>query len=231
MDYCTLQDVYNLGLDAQAFRSRSLASEGVVPATGTIAVSGNGLAVNAQLSLVVMSSSTLGAPAAAPPTGSAVGTPYYALPVSGSSSLFQIAAAPSGSPITFSDAGAGMWGILIDPTLWLSAAITAASAILDQYATGHAAPINAAIFPLVCAHLAARICAASHSAMNPAFAAALERPTMIGSLLSKLLDIWLHGAPIKGAVDATPTVADAGAILVPLGRGDFDLMRGGLDVA
>jgi hypothetical protein len=208
VDYCALQDVFNLGLDAQAFRSRALLSEGVVPSTGTITLSGNGLSLNAQVSLVVMSSSTLGAAPAAVPTGLAVGTPYYALPVSGSSMLLQLAATQSGSPITFSDGGAGAWGILIDPTIWLAAAITAASLVIDQYSTAHAAPINAAVLTLVAARLAAHFCVAAHSMMSPAFSGILERPSMVDKLIRKLLDFWVEGAPIKGATDATPSIAD-----------------------
>lgn len=219
--YCARQDVYAIGLAAEAFRRPPREVEGVVPSTGILTIRSHGLALDTPLTLVVESSSTLGAHAAAPPTGSAVGTLYYALPVAGSSDLFQIAVAPNGSPLTFSDVGTGIFGMVVDHGPYLDAAIVAASAILDQCARAHDPPIAAPVFPLVCAFLAVRIYVAAHTVMNPAFTKVLEGPSWLRGLLDKLFALWIAGADVVGAVDATPLLADDGAVSIELEGRDF----------
>ncbi len=227
MVYCARTDVYAIGLAPEAFRRPPREVEAVTPATGTLTIRSHGLAPNAPVSLAVLSSSTLGAPVAAVPTGTAVATPYYALPVAGSSDLFQIAIAPNGAPLTFSDAGAGVFGVLVDHGAYLDAAIVAASAVFDQYARAHASPIVADVARVLCAYLAARIYGMAHAAGNPAFMVAAEAPSWLRGILDKLFQIYMEGAPILGATDATPTTAEAGAILVALAPGNFDLIDDG----
>src|SRR6185312_1161860 len=117
----------------------------------------------------------------------------------------------------FGDSGSGVLSIVVDHGPYLDAAIEAASAVIDQYARAHAAPITSAALPFVCAFLAARIYVATHRALLPeAKAGEAEAPSWIRGLLDKLFAVWLAGAPILGATDATPTVPEMGAVLVEL---------------
>lgn len=225
--YCTRNDVHRIGLDAQMFRRAPREVEGVVPSTGTITIRSHGFAAGDPLSLAVLSSSTLGAAAASVPIGTSVGTPYWALPVGGSSDLFQISTTPNGTPVTFSDSGSGVWGVLIDHGPYLDAAIVSASVVFDQYARAHASPIAADVVPTLCAYLAARVYIGAHAPSDPKFAEKAEAPSWLRGILNELFTVYLHDqAPILGAVDATPSIAEAGA--APARRhGDFDLFRCG----
>ncbi len=212
--------VYALGLPPEAFARPPRLIEGVTPSNGTLALRSHGLAADAPVTLAVLSSSTLGAPAAALPTGLSTGVTYYAQ-LAGSSDLFTLATAAGGASIaTFGDAGAGVFGIIVDHGPYLDAAIVAAEAVVNEHARAHRAPIQAAILPLVIAYLAARIYIAAHAAVNPEYAKAAEAPSWLRSLLDTLFKLWLSGAEMAGAVDADPQVAQMGPKAVRLrGRG------------
>lgn len=215
MAYCERTDVYALGLPAEAFARPARLLEGVTPSSGVLALRSHGLKANAPVTLAVLSSSTLGADPAALPTGLSVGVVYYAQPLG--SDLFAVATAPGGSAIaSFGDAGEGVFGVIVDHGLYLDAAITAAGAIINEYARAHEAPIQAEILPLVCAYLAARIYIAAHAAMNPAYAAAAEAPTWLRSLIDTLFKLWLTGAPMQKATDNTPAKVEMGAVTFKL---------------
>ena len=222
MAYTDRADVYALGLPPEAFARPPRLVEGVTPGSGVIALRSHGLALDAPVTLAVLSSSTLGAPAAALPSGLSTGVLYFVQPLG--SDLFGlalVAAALGGMAIaSFADAGAGVFGIIVDHGVYLDAAIDAATALINEYARAHKAPIQAAILPLVCAYLAARIYIAAHAAVNPEYAKAAEAPSWLRSLLDTLFKLWLTGAEMAGATDADPLVAEMGGKVVRLrGRG------------
>jgi hypothetical protein len=229
MGYCARKDVYALGLTPEMFRRPARDVEGVTPSFGGLVLRSHGFTADTPIVLAVLSSSTLGAPAAAVPGGLTAGVVYYAQPES--SDVFSLSM-PGGSPIaSFADSGSGIFGVIVDHGPYLDAAIDAATLVIDQYNRGHAAPIQAAVLTMVCAFLAARIYVSAHAALNPAFTEALDKPTFVSKLVDKLFEIWLTGAPIPGAVDATPDIAEEGPVLARL-PGDFDLpQRCGMDVA
>jgi len=217
-NYCARADVYAIGLSPEMFRRPPREIEAVDIASGTFTVRSHGLAQNAPIILAVLSSSTLGAPPATVPTGTALGTLYYAQPVS--SDLFQLATSPSGSALPILDGGSGVFGIIVDHGVYLDAAIAAASAVIDEHARAHLPPISAPALPVVCAFLAARIYTATHVPGNPQFLAASEGPTWIRSVIDGLLKLWATGVEIVGAVDADPRVPEMGPVAVKLkGRG------------
>ena len=232
MAYATRQDVYALGLPAEVFARPPRRVEGVIPSSGLLQIRSHGLALGAALTLSVLSASTLGAPVAAPPGGLALGQVYGASPI-GSDAFQLLDAAPAGNLIaSFTDAGGGVLGVLVDSGPDLDAALDAATTIINEYARAHAAPIAAPSLKFVCAYVAARIYVSAHAPLNPAYAEALEGPSWLRGLINQLFNIWLRGAPIQGAVDATPTLADNGAQLVRIRCGDFDLPGpGGSDIA
>lgn len=222
MANATRQNVYALGLSPEAFARPPRELEGVVPSSGLLLLRSHGFDVDAPTVLVTLSSSVLGAPAAALPTGLTEGLTYFARPT-GSSDTFALAATPGGSPIaSFADAGEGRFGALIDHGVYLDAAIASASALVESYAIAHKGPINAAILPLVEAIIATRIYVTAHAFGNPVFAKsmAFEPPDFIRKLIDELMRLWISGAPIVGATDVTPDFAEDSAVLVDLdGRG------------
>ncbi len=220
MLYCARSDVYAIGLPAEAFARPPRAVEGVTPSTGTFALRSHGFSLDAPISLAVISSSTLGAPAAVLPVGLSIAVPYFARP--NGSDLFALAAAVSpAAPIaSFGDAGSGLFAVIVDHGVYLDAAILMASRIVDDFARAHHGNINAAILPLVCAFLAGRIYVATHRALMPEHKSGeADAPSWVLRLVDQLFNLWLSGVDIKGATDDTPQ-AETGPIAVRLkGRG------------
>jgi hypothetical protein len=115
--YATEFDVWALGLSAQAFATPSLSIVAVDASTGTLTIPGHACALDALLHFDVLSSSVLGATAAALPGGLALATSYYARPVDGSWDLLRLSLSAGGATISsFTDAGVGVFGITVDPT-------------------------------------------------------------------------------------------------------------------
>jgi len=233
--YCARSDVYATGLPPEAFARPPRPVEGVTPSSGILALRAHGLATDAPITLSVTSTSIPGGTTAALPAGLAVATQYYARPVGSDLLAVATAVSPAAPVASFGDAGVGLFSIIVDHGLYLDAAIVAASLVIDQFARDHATPINGAIVPLLCSFLAARIYVATHRALIPEQKAGeAEAPSWIRSLLDKLFNLYLTGAPILGTTDATPDVQEAGAALIRLRRGDFDLISCdgmGLDIA
>ena len=226
MGLCTRENVYATGLPPEMFSRPPRMIEGVTPETGVFTLRSHGLKLDAPVILAVLSTSTLGATAASLPGGASAGFAYYAHPLG--SDTFSLALSAGGVPIaSFTDAGSGVFGVIVDHGAYLDAAIDAATAIVYQFTSAHAQPIAADVLTFVAAFVAARIYLVSHTSGNSEFAKAGEAPSWIRSLVDKLFDIWTKGAPILGAVDATPSVTDNGAALVPIDlRGGFDLEDG-----
>lgn len=226
MGLCTRENVYATGLPPEMFSRAPRLIEGVTPAAGALSLRAHALKLDAPVTLAVQSSSTLGAAVAALPGGLSAAQVYFAHPLG--SDTFALALVAGGEPISsFTDAGSGVFGVVIDHGVYLDAAIDAATAIIYQFTRAHAQPIAADVLPFVCAFVAARIYLVSHTSGNSEFAKAGEAPSWIRSLVDKLFDIWTKGAPILGAVDATPGKAEMGAVLVDLeGRGFLDADEG-----
>lgn len=222
MAYCTRTNVYALGLSPEAFARPARPIEDVNTGSGILFLRSHGLAADAPVTLSLLSVSTLGAPAAALPGGLAE-QGYYAQPIN--SDALRLSTAPGGAPISsFSTAGAGVFGLIVDHGVYLDAAIDAAGTVIDAYAVAHKAPLQAAVLTIVSAFLAARIYVAAHAFGNPVFAKMHEPPEWLKALIDRLFALWLSGAPLPaGSSDATPSIVENGAALVPLlGRGYHD---------
>lgn len=217
--YTTRAKVYALGLPPEAFARPPRLIEAVVAGSGTFLLRAHGLAPNAPLQLGVFSESTLGAAPAALPGGAglAEGVTYYAQP-GASSDAFQVAASANGAVLSpFTDEGAGVFGILVDPGPDLDAAIGSASTLIDAHLVAHKAPVVADIVSDVCARLAARIYVGAHGLGNPVYAAAYAEIADMRIMDERLMAGWYSGRPLPaGSTDATPATAEMGAVAVNL---------------
>lgn len=224
MAYCTRASVYALGFGPEAFARPPRLIDGVVAASGTLLLRAHGQATDTALSLAVLSSSILGAPASALPPELAQGVTYYAQPGSSSDSM-QLSATPGGAVISpFTDAGTGVFGLLIDHGAHLDRAIADATALVDAHLVAHRGPVAADVVEGVAARLAARIYVGAHGLGNAAYARAYEEVSSMRIMDERLMAGWLAGKPLPaGSTDATPTLAENGALLISLeGRGFLD---------
>lgn len=198
--YATRDDVYLIGLSAQAFVTRPRPLESYVlndfnPATGIIRLVGNGFSSDDLVYLTVT-------PGGALPGGSAALTYYSPLPLGGD--LFKLAATPGGTALTFTTAGSG-WALAIDPLRRLDVHLEQAAAEIDEDLTAHEPPILrdpiTGKFPQVLvgmnARTAARSAVTSLQIENAAYRKAVDR-----LLAQEAHDLatradWKAGKPIQ----------------------------------
>lgn len=214
MAYATRDSVYLLGLSAQAFvtRPRPLESYGLTdfnPATGRIRLVGNGFSDDDLVYLTVTSGGTL-------PGGASALTYYSPLPLGGD--LFQLAATPGGSVLTFSSAGNG-WAIALDPLRRLDAHLEQTAAEIDEHLTAHEPPIQpdpvTGLYPKVLvglnARMAARAAVISLQIENSAYRVARDRLEKQEAADLALLADWKAGKPIQPRPTDQNTVPDNSA--------------------
>jgi hypothetical protein len=217
--YATLQDVYRLGLSAQAFvvRPRKLdpnAGDALDPATGTFRLIGHGLGADDIVQLVLVG----GPGVAAVPTGATANTPYSPIPLD--FYRFQLASVPNGSALTFADVGTGAWAIQVDPEARLMANIIQFSAELNQDLIAHGTPLvpdpTSGTFPQIIVGVVAREVArrvvTSLQVENAAFKVATDRLFALQKDDNEQRERWRNGQPIlPKPLDQTPTKADDAA--------------------
>lgn len=194
--YATLDDVFLLGLGAQAFVSRARpvdAPAAVNLATGVIRLEAHGLGADDMITARVTSGGTL-------PTG-IVTTAVYGVEVI-SFDLLRITA--GGVPITsYVSAGSG-WAVAIDPRRRLQRHILDAAAQIDDMLTGHEPPILTdpvtGLYPEVviglCARLAAWTAVTSLQFENAVSREAVDRLEAQIANDRERLKTYLAGRPI-----------------------------------
>lgn len=214
-----LQDVYDLGLTAQAFTvfPRALDTrkgDALDAATGTFRMSGHGLSADDVAEFVLAATGNV-------PTGAAVNTPYYPLPID--FWRFRLAASPGGQALTFADVGTvspergSAWGIVADPERRLARIADAISRDIDQDLVAHATPIL--VDPItgkypdklvgIVARCTARRAIAGLTFENAAYKAAAERLLAEEKRDDEQRARWRGGQPLLPTpVDQTPTRAD-----------------------
>lgn len=204
--YATRDDVYLLGLAAQAFvvRPRPVLPADVDLATGTIRLKAHGLTSADVLSLEVTGGGSL-------PTGLSA---FVALsPVVVTSDLFRIAGFNS-----YASAGNG-WGVVVDPGRRLDAHLVETAAEIDEHLTAHEPPILVdpltGKFPQILvglnARMAARAAVTSLQIENAQYKVAVDRLVAREEFDKLILADWKEGKPVHPVpVDADP-VADNGA--------------------
>jgi len=102
-------------------------------AANTLTLEGHGLADGDPVQFVADTGGVLPAPLAA-------GTQYYALPVTGSSSLFQVAASAGGAAVNLSTAGTGNFSVTRSVVPMIERYLEIASRTVDRKSRGHAVP-------------------------------------------------------------------------------------------
>lgn len=208
MPYCTRDDVYLLGLSAQAFAlaprpvgspPSSLAAD-FNPSSGIVRLVGNGFSPADLVYLLAVTGGSL-------PGGAEALTYYAPLPLGGD--LFQLLATtgtpptPTGQPLTFSSPGAG-WSIVLDSARRLDAHIVEEAAAIDECLTANAPPIKpdpVLGYPQVLvgmnARMAARAAVTSLQIENPAYRKAVDRLFAREKQDMVTLAEWKMGKPIN----------------------------------
>lgn len=219
--YATPQDVYDLGLTAQAFvvRPRPLdprAGDSLDIETGTFRMIGHGLTADDVVELVLVAGGAV-------PAGGAINTTYHPLIVD--FFRFRLSLTPNGAAVTFADTGThgpsgSAWAIQVDPERRLARSCDVVSRDIDQDLVAHATPIEpdpvTGRYPDklvgIVARTAARRGVAGLTFDNPAFKAATERLQAEETRDEEQRGRWRAGAPLlPRPLDQTPTLADASA--------------------
>lgn len=213
MPYATRDDVYLLGLGAQAFvvRPRPLNTTlDVDTATGVIRLVAHGLTDEDILTTPVTSGGSLA-------TGLTAFTPYNPAVVSGD--LFRIVNPATGSPFTsFVSAGSG-WAIAVDQLRRLDRHLTAAAADIDDQMTAYAPPFEVdpvtGLYSQRLINLNARL-AAWNASITLQFDNA-EARIAVDRLEKQIerdwvqLETYLKGRPLNPAAPDQTTTAENGA--------------------
>lgn len=191
MGYCTLDDVFNLALSAQAFITRPRPFDAVDISTATIRLKAHGLSLSDVITFEASSSGSL-------PTGISGFQPYYPIPVSGD--LVRVALTPSGTPIASWVASGSGWGIVVDFTRRLQAHIDATAAEIDENLTADEPPLTAP-FPTqiiaLNARMAARAAVLSLQIDNAQYRVAVDRLMAKETADMAQLAIWRSGKPLN----------------------------------
>jgi hypothetical protein len=197
--YCTLDEVYLLGLSAQAFVTRARPYDAVNAATATIRLKAHGLSALDVVTFEVTGGGAL-------PTGVSAFVAYT--PIVVSSDLFQITGFAS-----WASAGSG-WGIAVDPARRLAAHILEVSAEIDEHLTADEPPLTAP-YPRVVVGLAARMVARaavlSLQVENAAYRVAVDRLFERQTRDQEMLDAWKAGKPINPRPTDQTDAPDNGA--------------------
>jgi hypothetical protein len=194
--YCTTDEIFTLGLSAQAFVSRPRVPDAVSAASATIRIKAHGLTVDDVITFEAVSGGQL-------PTGISGFTPYYPIPLS--ADLLHVATTPSGTPIaSWASAGAG-WGVCVDPLRRLAAHAVEVSAEIDEHLTAHDPPILVdpvtGKYPQVLvglsARMAARAAVTSLQIENAQYRVAVDRLMAREAQDLEILAAWKAGKPIQ----------------------------------
>lgn len=208
--YCILDDVYLLGLSAQAFVSRPRPFDSVDASTATVRLKAHGFAVDDILTFEVTDGGTL-------PTAISGFVPYYAVP--STSDLFRLATLAGGSPIaSWVTAGDG-WGISLDPARRILSHIVETASEIDENLTAHLPPILVDPithkFPQVLiglnARMAARAAVLSLQIENPGYRVAVDRLFAREADDRIMLAAWKAGKPIQPRPTDENSIADNSA--------------------
>lgn len=211
MAYSTLDDVFLLGLSAQAFVVLARPFDAVDAASATIRLKAHGLSALDVITFEVTEGGAL-------PTGISAFTAYYPIPVS--ADLFRVALTPNGTPIaSWADGGEG-WTLQVDTTRRILAHNEECAAEIDEHLTAHQPPIQpdplTGKYPQVLVGLNARMTARaaiiSLAIENDAYRVPRDRLMDREETDLKMLAAWEAGKPIQPRpTDETPAVAENSA--------------------
>lgn len=208
--YCTRDDVFLLGLSAQAFvvRARPVnASTDISTSTGVVRLKAHGLTDDDAITLEVTSGGSL-------PTGLSAFVAYGVDVVS--FDLFRITS--GGVAITsYASAGSG-WAVAVDPLRRLDRHILAAAATINDRMTAYAPPFEldpiTGLYPQVIVDTNARLAAIAAATTlqfdNAAFRVAVDRLESMVARDWTNLETYLLGRPVNPAPTDQNDVPDNG---------------------
>ena len=145
--YATDADVYRQGIPSGALLKPARVAASADATGNTITLGAHGLELDDPITFVVDEGGVLPAPLT-------VATVYYAIPVSGSDSLFQVAATSGGAAVNLTTAGTAVFRVAVPLAPALEALRETYSRWVDGLAIGHAVPFEAP-YPAWATHLVA----------------------------------------------------------------------------
>lgn len=205
MTYATRENVFDLGLRAEAFLARPRAIEAVDPATGVLTLRSNGLFAGYVLTLFVEGSATPGRPSASLPGGLSASVVYEAAPVNGSSDLFKVKPVGGALISSFTNAGTGVFSMVVDIGRTIDRIALNESGNIDEELTNNSPPITADpvthLYPEiligVCARRTAVRAALIFGLSSPVYQASLDK-LIAGQAFDDLaLKRWYEGRYIN----------------------------------
>lgn len=201
MAYAVIQDVYDLGLSAQAF---VVAPRGIDKskgdsldfAAGIFRMIGHGFAATDAVEIVLVATGTV-------PGGATANIAYQVQPID----FFRFRLALAGAQQTFADAGSG-WAIQIDPERRLQRHLDDGASRIDECLTAYGAPLKidpvTLKYPTQIIGLNARLAARTAVptllfAETAAFKSAIDRLDAKEKTDEVQLATWLAGKPMNPA--------------------------------
>ena len=134
--YATTQQFYEHGIPAGVVVQRRRQITSVDTTNDRLTVANHGLVEDQPVKFVADPSASLPAPLVA-------GTTYYAKPVSGIGSQFQVAATPGGAAIDLTDSGTQPFGIAVDADALITASLAFTAREIDDACPAHEVPFTA----------------------------------------------------------------------------------------
>ncbi len=199
------------GLPPPAAASPPLLIEQVDAAQGLLFYHAGLFQLDDALELSLVRDTTTGATPSELPGGLEEGVTYYVRPATAGS--FRLATAVT----SFADAGVGRFRVMFDPSAALDAAIDKAWTLVLAMCTAHGGEVEAQIVTDAAASLAVRLYVAHMAAGDAEKAASYDGIALLWQETYKpLLEAYFRGVPVRGATDATPTIAEGAPRFVRL---------------
>ena len=145
--YATDADVYRQGIPSGALLKPARVAASADATGNTITLAAHGLELDDAITFTVDEGGVLPAPLA-------TATVYYAIPVSGSDSLFQVATSEGGAAVNLTTAGTAVFRVAVPLSPALAALRETYSRWVDGLAIGHTVPFESP-YPAWATHLVA----------------------------------------------------------------------------
>lgn len=191
--YCTLDDIYQAGFTRGAIGQGARWIASVDIAANRIELNSHGLTLDKPIQFIAKGDAIL-------PTPLVSGTVYYAIPVAGSDSAFQVALAPGGAAIDLTSAGEGARGVYVSVNEVLLTLIEFYSRWFDGKAVAHQVPFTEP-YPIE-AKIAVSVRVAAHASRM--FGLEAARITEAETLLLRDIDALVRGVPMRDARATDP---------------------------
>jgi hypothetical protein len=214
----TRQSLLDFGVPPPVAAQPPLLVERVSASAGLLFYRAHGLALDAPISLRLVTDTTLGATPGALPGGLSEGVTYFARPATGDSFALATAVSPAPAIASFTDGGTGRFSFLWDPGASIDVAIDKAWTLVLAMCTAHGGEVDAPIVTDAAAALAVRLYCAAVAAGDPDKGASFDGLSALWPDTYKpLLEAYFRGVPVRGATDATPTIGEGSPRYVRLG--------------